>query len=113
MCRLLNTDRVSIEFLLDHIIVFDFDLCFDLLIFLGLSYFQHFCGLLLRCVIVIVHVNGNNVDHDLSNQNIDDNEHDEGEPISIVTNEILNRLFRQQNLLLIDNESIEEHNTRS
>ena len=59
-------------------------------------------------MIIIMHENSHNVNHDLSNGNIDSNHGEERDEKTIVSDEVFYTLLRQQNLLLINNESTQE-----
>jgi len=59
-------------------------------------------------MVIIVHENSHDVDHDLSDCNIDSNHRKECNSETIISDEVFYTLLRQQNLLLIDDESTQE-----
>jgi len=60
-----------------------------------------------------MHENSDDIDHHLSNQNVDDDEDHESDAESIVPNQIFQRLVRIENLLLIQDKTTEEHDASS
>ena len=60
-----------------------------------------------------MHENSDDVDHHLSNQNVDDDEDHKSDAESIVPNQIFQRLVRIENLLLIQDKTTEEHDASS
>jgi len=60
-----------------------------------------------------MHVNSNNVDHNLTNHDVHDNERTKGQQESIVSHQVFYRFFREEHLLLVYDESIQEDNATS
>ena len=59
-------------------------------------------------MVIIVHENSHDVDHDLSDGNIDSNHRKECNSETVISDKVFNTLLGQQNLLLIDNEPTQE-----
>ena len=59
-------------------------------------------------MVIIMHENSHDINHDLSDGNIDSYHGEECNGETIVSDEIFYTLLGQQNLLLIDNESTQE-----
>lgn len=64
-------------------------------------------------MVVCVHVDGHHIDHNLSNQNVNRDQHDEGQWEAVVPDQVLYGLIRKEDGLLVDHESVQEHNTTS
>ena len=79
-------------------------LALGLLVLLGLEFWV---------VVVVVHVDGYNVDHYLTDQNVYDYQWKERQEEPVHSNQILNRFLTQKYLLLIYNKPIQKHNARS
>ena len=59
-------------------------------------------------MVIIVHENSDDVDHNLSDGDIDSNHREEGNGETIVSDEIFHTLLGQQYLLFIDDKSTQE-----
>lgn len=60
-----------------------------------------------------MHINGNNINDNLSDQYINDQHHYENHQKWVESDKVVYRLFRKKNLLLIYNEPSKKHDTRS
>ena len=59
-------------------------------------------------MVIVVHENSYNIDHDLSDGNVDCDHGEECDGETVVSDEIFHTLLRQENLLLVDDESTQE-----
>jgi len=64
-------------------------------------------------VVVIVHQNGHNVDHNLSNDDVGKHHLAESQHETVVLDQVLERLFRQNDLLFVQHEPIKVDNAAS
>ena len=64
-------------------------------------------------MVIVMHENSHDVDHYLSDQNVDEDEISESKAESIVSHQILNRFKAVEHLLLIDNKSTQKDDTSS
>lgn len=64
-------------------------------------------------MIISMHVNRKNINHDLSNDDIDRNQKTKSHTKTIVSLEVFDSLFRKENGLFVNYETIHEHHTSS